>query len=232
VEIAVHGKQVDVGDALRAHAEARLREKNDKYFGRATHATVTFSRDGHGKGTFRVHIFVYIGSRNLTVNADAKDHDPYAAFEKAAEKVGKSWRRFKRKIRDDHRRDEAAAIKARDFILVSASPEEEGEDQGGDAGDSGTGEPTIVAEAVAEIDTLSVAEAVARMELAGQGAWLFKSGSHGGLNMVYRRADGHVGWVDPGPPKKGRCKDKAPGDEGCCGGGEGCGGGVGGGCCG
>jgi ribosomal subunit interface protein len=229
MDITVHGKQVDVGDALRARVEDRLRETNEKYFARATHATVTLSREGHGRGLFRVHVFVQV-SQGISVNADATDPDPYAAFEKAADKAAKRWRRYKRKVRDDHKRDEGAALKARDFVL-SVAPEPEGEEedeaQGGD-------EPAIVAEMVAHIDTLSVANAVARMELAGQGALLFRNAGHCGLNMVYRRTDGHVGWVDPGPaPAKECCKKE--GGQGC--GGGGCGGGKGhghgkGGCCG
>lgn len=209
MDIAIHGKQMDVGDALRTHAADRIADANEKYLGRATSATITFSREGRGHGAFRVHIFVMVG-RNLPVNADAADADPYVAFNRAADKVEKAWRRYKRRVREDHRRDEAAAVKARDYVL-SNLPVEEPEEEAAEAG-----EPAIVAEMVTELDALSVADAVARMDLGGQGALLFRNAGHGGLNMVYRRTDGHVGWVDPGPAEAKTCCKKEGGGGGCC----------------
>lgn len=238
MDIAIHGKQVDVGDSLRAHIETSLQETHEKYFGRATRTTVTISREGHGHGLFKVHIFVVIGM-DIVLNADATAPEPYQAFEKAAERAAKRWRRLKRQVRDDHKKDEASVFKTYDFVLSSLAAvpgaEEPEEEEHGDSGVSEEGDPVIIAEGITDIAVLSVAEAVARMELSSQGAYLFRHAGHGGLNMVYRRSDGHVGWMDPGPAKGQGCCGEGKGkghhhhdeeEEGsCCGGGRG-------GCCG
>ena len=204
MDIAVHGKQVDVGAALRQHVVDRLNDINEKYFEIATNANVTFSRVGHsnGRGDFNVHIFILVG-KNISINSDAKDADPYAAFEKAMDKASKRWRRYKRKVKDDHRKSQANALKAQNYVLSNLHEDEENEED--DASLEQAVEPVIVAESATQIDSLSVADAVARMDLEGNGALLFKNAGHGGLNMVYRRGDGNVGWIDPKPQGKTDC---------------------------
>ena len=83
MELNVHGKQIDVGAALRTHVEDKLEDLNEKYFNHATFATVTFSKEGHGKPRIKTHISVQLG-KNIMVAADSTDPDPYAAFEGAA----------------------------------------------------------------------------------------------------------------------------------------------------
>ncbi len=194
MELNVHGKQIDVGDALRTHVEDKLSDLNEKYFNHAAFATVTFSKEGHGKPETRAHILIQLG-KNVMVVADATDHDPYASFEAAATKVSKQMRRYKKKLRDHHERveqtPEEEILKARDYVLAAApeqddAPEAEAPD-----------EPLIVAEMTQEILTMSVSDAVMRLDLSGQPALMFRNASHDGINMVYRREDGNVGWVDP-----------------------------------
>ncbi|MEZ5813918.1 MAG: ribosome-associated translation inhibitor RaiA [Alphaproteobacteria bacterium] len=195
MELSVHGKQIDVGDALRTHVEDKLTDLNEKYLSHAAFATVTFSKEGHGKPRTKAHISIQLG-KNLMVVADATDPDPYASFEAAADKVGKQMRRYKRKMRDHHERQEqnpeTEIIKARDYVLAAA-PEQDDDASEAEAPD----EPLIVAEMIKDIETMSVSDAVMRLDLCGENALLFRNVGSETINMVYRRSDGNIGWVDP-----------------------------------
>lgn len=190
MELNVHGKQIDVGKALRTHVEDKLEDLNEKYFNHATFATVTFSKEGHGKGRTKTHISIQLG-KNLYVVADSTDVDPYAAFEAAADKVGKQMRRYKRKLRDHHDRQDQNVIQARDTVFAAApeqddAPEAEAPD-----------EPLIVAEMTKEIETMSVSEAVMRLDLSNEAFLVFFNSKNQSLNIVHRREDGNIGWIDP-----------------------------------
>ncbi len=196
MDLTVHGKQIDVGAALRTHVQEKIEDLNQKYFNHSTFATVTFSKEGHGK-LIKSHISIQLG-RNILIVADATEADPYIAFDAAAQKAGKQLRRYKRRLRDHHDRleqtPESEITKARDYVLAM-----EGETANNDNEISHeVGEdPVIIAEMSTDIQTMSVSEAVMRMDLAGQPALLFRNASHQGLNVVYRRPDGNVGWIDP-----------------------------------
>lgn len=198
MELTVHGKQIDVGDALRTHVEEKITDLNQKYFNHSVFITVTFSKEGHGHPQIKCHISFKLG-KNIMIVADATTGDPYASFDSAAEKAGKQLRRYKKKLRDHHERleqtPESEIMKARDYVLA-AMPDQianDDEDDGMPEGD----DPVIVAEMATDIQTMSVSEAVMRMDLADQPALLFRNASHDGLNVVFRRPDGNVGWIDP-----------------------------------
>jgi len=196
MQLTVQGKQMDVGDALRTHVTDKLEELNSKYFNHATFATVTLAKDGQGHKMIRAHIHIRIG-KDIMVMADEQAGDAHAAFDGAAEKVAKQLRRYKKRLRDHHNRmeqsPEAEIMRARSYTLA-AEPE-----TADDAQDDVTqGEdPVIVAEISTDIQTMSVSDAVMRMDLSDQSALLFRNAKHKGLNMVYRRPDGNIGWVDP-----------------------------------
>lgn len=196
MELNVHGKQIDVGDALRTHVEGKLEDLNEKYFNHATFATVTFSREGHGHPQTKAHISIQLG-KNIMVVADATDADPYASFEQAAEKVGKQMRRYKKKLRDHHERieqtPEEEVIKARDYVLA-AVPEQDDEQQIEAQLDE---EPLIVAEMTKDIEVMSVSEAVMRLDLSGENFLVFFNSKNKALNIVHKREDGNIGWIDP-----------------------------------
>lgn len=200
MELSVHGKQIDVGEALRTHVSDKLEDLNEKYFNHATFATVTFSKEGHGKPRIKTHINVQLG-KNIMVAADSTDPDPYAAFESAANKVGKQMRRYKKKLRDHHDRMELTPEdemkKARNYVLATAAPEQDDAPLT-DEREIPVGEdPAVIAEMTTDIGTMSVSDAVMRLDLSGESALLFHNASHNGLNMVYKRSDGNIGWVDP-----------------------------------
>lgn len=195
MHLSVKGKHIDVGDALRTHVEVSLNSVVAKYFEKPMEANVVFSREAH---LFKADISVHIG-RGILLQSTAEAAEPYPAFDTAADKIAKRLRRYKRRLRDHHnRRGEIVAagdtesLAANQYIL-----EAEREDHHVDGHEEGPHQPVIIAEMAMAIDTLTVGEAVMRMDLAELPVLMFRSSAHGGLNMVYRRPDGNVGWVDP-----------------------------------
>lgn len=187
MRIQVSGKQIDVGDALRTHVEDRLNEAVGKYFDRPVDAVVTFCRDRH---EFIADSSVHLPT-GMTVQATARSEEIYASFEGAVERMEKQLRRYKRRLRDHHRDRQGGPIEAVDapsYIL-------RGEEAEGDEPDSL--QPVIVAEMETRVPSLSVGEAVMQMELAGERLLVFRNDAHGGVNVVYRRDDGNIGWIDP-----------------------------------
>ncbi|PJB73029.1 MAG: ribosomal subunit interface protein [Alphaproteobacteria bacterium CG_4_9_14_3_um_filter_47_13] len=196
MELTVQGKQMDVGDALRTYVSEKLEEINQKYFNHAAFATVTFSKEGHGHGVINTHIQIRVG-KDIMVLADSQAGDSYGSFDTAAEKIAKQLRRYKKRLRDHRDRleqtPESEILKARAYTLASEPEKDENEDDGIPHGE----DPVIVAEISTNIQTMSVSDAVMRMDLSGQTALLFRNAKHKELNMVYRRPDGNIGWVDP-----------------------------------
>ncbi len=188
MRIQVSGKQMDIGDALRAHVEGRLTDVVGKYAERAVEAVVIFSRDRH---EFIADSSVHL-STGLTVQAKAKGGEIYACFESAMDRMEKQVRRYKRRLKDHHRSREIPieATGAPSYILAS------GDEHAEDAEPESL-QPVIVAEMETRVPYLSVGEAVMQMELAGAGMLVFRNDAHGGVNVVYRRDDGNIGWIDP-----------------------------------
>lgn len=197
MEMTVQGKQIDVGDALREHVTGKLSDIDQKYFNHTTNATVTFSPEGHGHKLFKVHIAFNVG-KNIQVVTEATEPDPYAAFDTASEKAAKRLRRYKRRLRDHHNRTEKTPeqemMKAKLYTLAQEAYEEVAEQ---DNHEEDHKDPAIIAEIQTNIETLSISEAVMRMELADQNAFLFRNASNNRLSMVYLRKDGNIGWIEP-----------------------------------
>lgn len=187
MQLSVTGKKLDVGDALRARIEDGLQAAVSKYFENPCDATVTVSKEGQ---TFRVDIQVHV-SKRIIVQGLGQAGDGYAAFEEALEHVTKRLRRYKRRLKD-HKHNTSPEITMAQHYVIAPDREEE-DDESAESGD----QPAIIAEMPAEIETLSVSEAVMRLDLSGGTAMLFKSSNHGGMNLVYVRDDGNIGWVDP-----------------------------------
>jgi len=204
MQVTVTGKQIDVGDSLRGHVESTTTTIVEKYFGRAIEAHVVFSRERH---LFLSVISVH-AKRGLMVQCHGSSADAYAAFDDATERLEKQLPRYKRRLRNHHkasRDDEAEAVpEATDYVLA------QGEDEPDD-GSEGKDQPLVIAEMRTSIPQLSVSEAVMRLDLADLPALLFRNSKHGNLNLVYRRRDGNVGWIDPDLAAKSR---RATGDKG------------------
>ena len=195
MQLTVTGKQVDIGNALREHVEASLAAILTKYFKTAIESHVVIAKEAY---LIRAEISLHIG-RGIVVNARAALPDAYAAFDSAAERVAKQMRRYKRRLRDHHAQlrepIEQPVESARDFVLAPIE-EDEGTDQEIE-GQHPIGAPTVIAEISTELPRLTVGEAVMRLDLAGAPVLLFRNRAHGELNLVYRRTDGNIGWVDP-----------------------------------
>ena len=185
MDISVKGRNLDVGEALRGHVEDHLNNTVTKYFRQALDANVVFSREGR---QLRANISVHPGPRGVVVQGGSQSNDPYAAFDGALERIAKQLRRYTRRLADHHKGHSKETLPALQYVI---KPDHEDEEVAADA------QPVIIAEMPEEIATLSVSEAVMRMDLADLPAMMFRNIAHGGLNMIYRRADGNIGWVDP-----------------------------------
>jgi len=194
MQITVSGKQVDLSDALRTRVSSHLETIATKYFDHALEANVTFSR---ARSFFTCDINVHAG-RGLRLRGEGEAADANGAFDDAAEHIAKRLRRYRRRV-NEHARDLAQRERpqaARQYVLR----QEEGEPpaEGGN-GKAAVAYATVVAEHPTEISQLSVSEAVMRMDLADQAVMMFRNSATGELNVVYRRSDGHIGWIDPTP---------------------------------
>lgn len=194
MQVSVSGKHIDVGNALRGHVEDRLTSGVAKYFERALEAQVQFSKARH---MYRSGISVH-ARRGVSVQAHAEADDIYAAFDSAADRIEKRLRRYKRRLSDHHARrpsSEDEELMARQAVFAPESEEAPEPDEGADA-------PVIVAETRTAIHSMTVADAVMRLELAELPVLMFRHGGSGRLNVVYRRNDGNIGWLDPSEGKE------------------------------
>ncbi|MDJ0944057.1 MAG: ribosome-associated translation inhibitor RaiA [Kiloniellales bacterium] len=188
MQLSVQGRQIDVSDAFRNHVEDALGTIFNKYFGDAIEASVTLSREAH---LLKAVVTAHVG-RNIQLTAQGEADAPYTAFDMAADRLSKRLRRHKRRLRDHHKADSGLeSIPAQQYILAGIAAEHEEDAPAAD------GQPAVVAEMTTEVPTLTVGEAVMRMDLAELPAMMFRNKAHGGLNMIYRRPDGNIGWVDP-----------------------------------
>ncbi|EPX87663.1 SSU ribosomal protein S30P/sigma 54 modulation protein [Rubellimicrobium thermophilum DSM 16684] len=193
MRIEVSGKQIDIGEALQTHVTQEVTAVAGKYAGRPTDAKVTFSRDAH---LFCCEISVHL-STGLVVQAKGAATEIYAAFDEALDRMAKQLRRHKRRLKDHHkeRPEPIETLPAAAFVLAPFGEEDE-ETEGGEAPG---GAPAIIAETETRLPSLTVGEAVMQMELAHVPVLVFRNEKGGALNVVYRREDGNIGWIDPRP---------------------------------
>lgn len=186
MQYQIAGKQIDIGEALQTHVKLGLDDMVSKYSGRPTDANIIFSKSGH---EHVCEVIIHL-STGLTVQARGHDHEIYAAFESCRDKMDKQLRRYKRRLKDHHRERPVEHSDASSYILASSEYADESEPE--------TLQPMIIAETETTVPTLSVGEAVMQMELAGAPVLVFRDEKEGsGVNIVYRREDGNIGWIDP-----------------------------------
>ena len=190
MQLTVTGKQVEVGNALRGHVESELETLLGKYFGSAIEAHAVFAREAH---LIHAEISLHIG-RGIIINSHASASEHYVAFDAAAERLAKRLRRYKRRLRD-HGKARGPAERAETAMSFVLAPMDE-EDETDESAVNGVA-PVVIAEMSTELPQLTVGEAVMRMDLADAPVLLFRNRSHGELNLVYRRGDGNIGWIDP-----------------------------------
>jgi ribosomal subunit interface protein len=189
----ISGKQLDIGTALQTHVEQQIDEVIGKYPGRPTDGLVVFSKAAH---EYACEVMVHL-STGLSVSAKGVATEIYAAFDAANAKMEKQLRRYKRRLKDHHR-DREVPVELNDgaaYILAGTD--------GDDGVEPETLQPIIIAEMPTRVPTLSVGEAVMQMELAGAPVLVFRTdAADGGVNVVYRREDGNIGWIDPGRSRR------------------------------
>ncbi|MBL4645504.1 MAG: ribosomal subunit interface protein [Hyphomicrobiales bacterium] len=183
----ISGKNMDVGDSLRNEIQDRITDAVNKYFDGSFSGHVTLTKEPNG---FSCECLINL-STGIDLAASAEEHDPRICFEKAAERLEKRLRRYKRKLKDHHRNAKNAkedALAALSYILKAPHEDEEVTEDFS---------PIIIAEMSSVLPSLSVSNAVMQMDLADSALLIFRNAGHGGVNVVYRRADGNIGWVDP-----------------------------------
>ncbi|MCC6927170.1 ribosome-associated translation inhibitor RaiA [Novosphingobium sp.] len=187
MDIRVSGHQIETGEALQQHAQDRLAAIVGKYFSGALSSTVTFNRAP--AGAFRADIVTHV-MQGLVLKGAGNAQDAHAALDIAAEKIDKQLRRYKRRLTDHHAQS-AQAVRLEDAgYTVFAEPDEEAEEVGADA-------PVVIAETRVDVPETTVSNAVMMLDLRNTNALLFKNAGTGKHNMVYRRGDGSIGWVEP-----------------------------------
>jgi len=186
VDVRVAGHQVDTGDSLRAHAERRVAEITEKYFSRAVGANVTFGRGPNNDYTCDIVAPVVNG---VVLKASHSGREAEIAFNGAADRIEKQLRRYTNRLKE-HKVDEAAQayVENAGYTVFSAPPEEES---------AGADHPTVIAETRIDIPESTVSDAVMLMDLRNTSALMFRNSGTGEFNMIYRREDGNIGWVEP-----------------------------------
>lgn len=192
MRIQVAGRQMDVGEALRTRIETELAAGVGKYFNRATDAVVTVAKNGGGQNV-EVDCTVHLAS-GISLQAEGLGGDAHSAFDDALSKLEKRVRRYKRRLRNHHS-DTKSPLPAEDassYVLAPLGEEDEADEE-----TSADPAPLVIAESTVAVRTMTVSMAVMQLDLSKDPALLFRNAAHGGLNVVYRRADGNIGWVDP-----------------------------------
>lgn len=187
MSIQVSGKNLDIGEALRFYIEDRIEQTLDKFMGNATSGHVTIEKDG---GQFSTYCAIHLGS-GLDLQSRGSSHDVYASTDAALERLEKRLRRYKRRLKNHHQKHNAGefteATPAYDYVIqAQAEDEEEADDT-----------PIIIAEQETNINEFAVSDAVMHMDLSESSVLVFRNASHGRINIVYRRNDGNIGWIDP-----------------------------------
>lgn len=181
----ISGQNLDIGEALRERINERIAEAMDKYFDGGYSGHVTLARDGFG---FRTECAIHLDSK-ITLHAEGMAPDAYASADQAALRIEKRLRRYHRRLKDHRPERERQSSDAASYVI--AAPEHENELEV----DAFT--PVIIAESTTKLKQLSVSDAVTELDMTGTPVLVFKHAAHGGINVVYRRADGHFGWIDP-----------------------------------
>lgn len=187
MQIQIASKGIDVSTALRERISDRLEEMMDKYIHQEGDAQVSISREGTG---FRTLCSVHLPT-GASMEGKGEAQDGYASADEALEHVEKRLRRYSRRLKDHNAEAKAAAFSM--FILENPVSDEYEDQDGGGAGD-----PIVIAEKPGKVKTMTPSMAALELGLADTGVVIFNNARHGGLNVVFKRSDGNIGWIDPG----------------------------------
>jgi ribosomal subunit interface protein len=189
--LRVSGKNLDIGEALRQHVLEKVEATVARYFSGSVGGHVVMTREGSG---YRSDCTLRLSS-GISLHAEGRAHEPYLCFEQAADKIETRLRRYKTRLKG-HAGVSAANVRGKVANYLVESPREDDEEPGEGFN------PVVVAEGTEELKTLSVASAVAELDLTGAPVVVFQHAGSGRVNVVYRRRDGAIGWLDPRTPRK------------------------------
>ncbi|HYJ43607.1 MAG TPA: ribosome-associated translation inhibitor RaiA [Xanthobacteraceae bacterium] len=197
----VSGKNIDIGEALRTRVSSRVAEAVDKYFSGGYSGHVTVGKEAFG---FRTECVVHLDS-GIVLQSDAMAGDAYSSADQAAERIETRLRRYKRRLKDRHasrtngrHADALSTIDAPSYVIEAPHDESD---------EAAEFNPVIIAESTTVLRSMSVADAVLELDMTGGPVVVFRHAGHGRINLVYRRPDGHIGWIDP--PALGHSKDNS-----------------------
>ena len=190
MNIQVNGKQINIGDSLRTHAEEKTLDLLSKYSRSATDLSITFSKNRY---EYLCVILLHL-STGISAQSRGRATDIYECFENALEKIAKQLRRYKRRLKNHHaeRSEPIQFVNASSYVIANKD-----DDLETDSYEKESLTPLIIAEMKTKIPKISVGEAVMQMELSGSNMLIFRNSSHDKINVVHLRDDGNIGWVDP-----------------------------------
>lgn len=188
----VSGKNIDIGEALRTRVSSRVAEAVGKYFHGGYSGHVTVGKEAFG---FRTECVVHLDS-GIVLQSDAMAGDAYSSADQAAERIENRLRRYKHRLKDRHvartngrhAEDIALAVDAPSYVIEAPNEETD---------EIVEFNPVIIAESTTVLKSFSVSDAVMELDMTGVPVVVFRHAGHGRINLVYRRPDGHVGWIDP-----------------------------------
>ncbi len=182
--LRISGKSVDIGETFRNHVETRVSDALEKYFDGGFTGHVTVEREGSG---FKTECAIHLDT-GIVLQAEGHGQDAHQSFDQAAERIEKRLRRYKRRLKEHRHGRTVESTPAMEYVI--AAPDEDSEAPA-------EADPTIIAEEAADLETLTVSGAVMALDLSEAQVVVFRHAVHGGINVVYRRSDGHIGWIDP-----------------------------------
>jgi ribosomal subunit interface protein len=187
MQIKVTGKNIDIGEALRIHIEERLQQFRQKYFEGTVHAHVTVEKQ---RFSFQTDCSLHLAT-GLVLQSHGTAAEAFQSFDAAAQHLEKQLKRYKQRLKDHHkdRREPVRQSEAASYVIQA----------GGDGEEPAGLNPVVIAESSTNVPELSVGEAVMQLEISSVPFVLFRNSKGGRTNVVYRRSDGNIGWVDPRP---------------------------------
>jgi len=190
--LRISGKSVDIGESFRSHVDGRVGDAVAKYFDGGFTGHVTVEREGSG---FKTECSVHLDT-GIVLQAEGRGQDVHQSFDQAAERIEKRLRRYKGRLKEHHQKRRGETMPATEYVIAAPDPET-------DVEASADADPIIIAEQATNLETMTVSGAVMAMDLSEASVVVFRHAGHGGVNVVYRRSDGHIGWIDPTlSPKK------------------------------
>jgi len=181
--LRVSGKNINIGEALRTHVTDRINALTEKYFDGGVSGHVTIEPEGAG---YRTDCSLHLTS-GILLQADGRAQDPYGAFDQSAQRIEKRLRRYKNRLKSHHDHDAGKVEIVPSYLLEAPDQESEAPKEFNAA---------VIAETTTQLRRRSVSQAVLDLDLSGAPVVVFRHASTGRINVVYRRSDHHIGWID------------------------------------